>query len=73
MDFIETHKEIKTGTTIMNHPSVVELLENAHIFKSLTEIVENSVHIKELKNDQNMKLLKLIKLSKLRQKNNIID
>lgn len=47
--FVKTHKEIKSGTSSINHPSVVELLENNHIFTELTDIVKNSVPIKELK------------------------
>lgn len=75
--FVKTHKEIKTGTSSINHPSVIELLENAHIFKELTEIIENSVPIKELNtiklpSDSDINNINN-KVAKLRLKNPIID
>ena len=49
MAFIKTYKESKSGTSSIKHPSVIELLESNHIFNELTDIVNNSVPIKELK------------------------
>lgn len=64
--FMKHYDNIKTGTNAVYHPSVVELVVRANIFKVLDKIVNNSVDGKDISKPKNF----YGKIPKLRLKNN---
>lgn len=48
LEFMKTYKNIKSGTTVVEHPSIVSLVESSTLFKSLGNIVADSIPIKDV-------------------------
>lgn len=47
-NFVKGYKSVKNGTNIVNHPSVVGMVNNAHVFKALNKLIAESTPVNSL-------------------------